>query len=187
MKKVIRLSENDLINIVKRIVNEQNDQSSPYGTIDKYKEQTKDTGKNYKFQPVAQEMLPKYLQWYQGSTYPEIQEYISKTYGIPRLFDPKSLETADRTNKSYYEFMEFLTAVNYSLVAARNEGLNGYMFGKFYDFTKLSGVKGVEGRKLSGDWIQILEGIPIIGELPKFKEFVSKVIASRRKSIGLAS
>jgi hypothetical protein len=185
MKKVIRLTESDLIKIVNKIIIEQNDQSGPYGAIDKYKERAIDTGKSYKFQPVAQEMLPKYLQWYQGSTYPEIQEYITKTYGIPRLFDPKSLETADRTNKAYNEFREFLTAVKYALVAARNEGLNGYMFNKNYDFTKLSGVKGVEGRKLDGNWISILEDIPIIGELPKFKEFASKVITSRRNAIGL--
>jgi hypothetical protein len=47
-------------------------------------------------------------------------------------------------------------------------------------------VSIVEVRKLDGDWISILEDMPIIGELPKFKEFASKVIASRRKSIGLA-
>jgi hypothetical protein len=187
MKKTIRLTESYLIRIINKIIIEQNDQSSAYVTTDKYNERAIDTGKTYKFQQVNQEMLPKYLQWYQGSTYPEIQEYISKTYGIPRLFDPKSLENADRTNPAYNEFREFLTAVKYALVAARNEGLNGHMFNKNYDFTKLSGVKGVEGRKLDPNWTSILEDLPIVGQLPKFKEFASKVIASRRNAIGLKS
>lgn len=183
MKKVIRLSENDLINIVKRIVNEQDDQSSPYAATDKYKEQTKDTGKNYKFQQVSKELMPKYLQWYQGSNYPEIQEYISKTYGIPRLFDPKSLETAGKGNTNV--FKQFLNAVKSSLTAAANEGYNGYMFGKNYDFAKLDGVK-VMGDKLDPNWMSTLENtLPIIGTLPEFKKFVSKIISLRRRAIGL--
>jgi hypothetical protein len=183
MKKVIRLSENDLINIVKRIVNEQNDPLSLSSTTDKYKEQTKDTGKNYKFQQVSKELMPKYLQWYQGSSYPEIQEYISKTYGIPRLFDPKSLETAGKGNT--YAFKEFLNAVKSSLTAAAKDNYNGYVFGKNYDFTKLAGVE-VMGDKLNQNWMSTLENtLPIIGTLPEFKKFVSKIISLRRRAIGL--
>jgi hypothetical protein len=183
MKKVIRLSENDLINIVKRIVNEQNDPLSPATSIDKYQERIKDAGKTFKFQQVSKELMPKYLQWYEGSSYPEIQEYISKTYGIPRLFDPKSLETAGKGNVE--AFKQFLNAVKSSLTAAANEGYNGYVFGKNYDFAKLDGVK-VMGDKLDPNWMSTLENtLPIIGTLPEFKKFVSKIISLRRRAIGL--
>lgn len=183
MKKVIRLSENDLINIVKRIVNEQNDPSSPTVTTDKYQERIKDTGKTFKFQQVTKELMPKYLQWFQGSSYPEIQEYISKTYGIPRLFDPKSLETPGKGNT--YAFKQFLNAVKSSLTAAAKDNYNGYVFGKNYDFTKLTDVE-VMGDKLDKNWISTLENsLPIIGTLPEFKKFVSKVISLRRRAIGL--
>ena len=182
MKKKIRLTESDLINIINKIILEQNDPSSPSSTTDKYK----DAGKTYKFQQVSQEMLPKYLQWYQGSTYPEIQEYISKTYQIPRLFDPKSLETpGPGVKNNSYKFKQFLNAVKSSLTAAAKDNYNGYLFGKNYDFTQLGGVE-IMGDKLDQDWMSTLEdGLPIIGTLSEFKKFVSKVITSRRKAIGL--
>jgi hypothetical protein len=183
MKKVIRLTESDLIKIVNKIILEQNDPSSPVTSTDKYQERIKDAGKTFKFQQVSKELMPKYLQWYQGSSYPEIQEYISKTYGIPRLFDPKSLETAGKGNVEV--FKQFLNAVKSSLTAAANEGYNGYLFGKSYDFAKLDGVK-VMGDKLDSNWMSILENtLPIIGTLPEFKKFVSKVISLRRGAIGL--
>jgi hypothetical protein len=183
MKKVIRLTESDLIKIVNKIILEQNDPSSPSTSTDKYQERIKDTGKTFKFQQVSKELMPKYLQWYQGSSYPEIQEYISKTYGIPRLFDPKSLETAGKGNT--YPFKQFLNAVKSSLTAAAKDNYNGYVFGKNYDFAKLGDVE-VMGDKLDSNWMSTLENtLPIIGTLPEFKKFVSKVISSRRKAIGL--
>jgi hypothetical protein len=182
MKKTIRLTESDLINIINKIILEQNDPSSPSATTDKYK----DTGKTFKFQQVTKELMPKYLQWYQGSSYPEIQEYISKTYGIPRLFDPKSLETpGPGVKNNSYKFKQFLNAVKSSLTAAAKDNYNGYLFGKNYDFTQLGGVE-IMGDKLDQDWMSTLEdGLPIIGTLSEFKKFVSKVITSRRKAIGL--
>ena len=178
MKKVIRLSENDLINIVKRIVNEQNDPSIPSADTNNYK----DTGKTYRFQQVSQEVLPKYLQWYQGSTYPEIQEYISKTYQIPRLFDPKSLETPGPgvKNNSYNLFTQFLLAVKYSLIAAAKDNYNGYLFGQKYDLNKIT------GNGLDPNWISVFDdSLPIIGKKSDFQKFVGKVITLRRKAIGL--
>ena len=183
MKKTIRLTESDLINIINKIILEQNDPSSPSTNTDKYQERIKDTGKTFKFQQVTKELMPKYLQWYQGSSYPEIQEYISKTYGIPRLFDPKSLENPGKGNA--YAFKQFLNAVKSSLTAAAKDNYNGYLFGKNYDFTQLGGVE-VMGDKLDQNWMSILEnGLPIIGTLSEFKKFVSKVINLRRKAIGL--
>jgi hypothetical protein len=180
MKKTIRLTESDLIKIINKIIIEQDDQSSQYATTDKYQERIKDTGKTFKFQQVSQEMLPKYLQWYQGSTYPEIQEYISKTYQIPRLFDPKSLEITDKTNKAYNVFTQFLLAVKYSLIAAAKDNYNGYLFSQKYDLNK------VTGNGLDPNWISVLSaGLPIIGEKSAFQKFVGKVITSRRKAIGL--
>ena len=178
MKKTIRLTESDLINIINKIILEQNDPSSPSSTTDKYK----DAGKTYKFQQVSQEMLPKYLQWYQGSTYPEIQEYISKTYQIPRLFNPKSLETPGPgvKNNSYNLFTQFLLAVKYSLIAAAKDNYNGYLFGQKYD------LNNITGDKLSPGWISVFEdSLPIIGKKSEFQKFLGKVITSRRKAIGL--
>jgi hypothetical protein len=182
MKKVIRLSENDLVNIVKRIINEQDGEAIPYST-DIYKTQPKATGK-YTFQEVTQEMLPKYLKWYEGSTYPEIQEYITKTYGIPRLFDPKSLETQGKTNSSYNLFREFLNAVQASLIVAAKLNYNGNLFTRDYDFRELNNNMG--NRFVTKDWISTFEeNLPMVGKLPEFKKFIGKVITARRKAIGL--
>jgi hypothetical protein len=182
MKKTIRLTESDLIKIVNRIIKEQNGQAIPYST-DIYKTQPKDTEK-YTFQEVKQEMLPKYLQWYQGSTFPEIQEYISKTYGIPRLFDPKSLETPGIRNSSYNLFREFLNAVQASLIVAAKLNYNGNLFVRDYDLKKLNNDMG--NRFVTKDWISVFEeNLPMVGKLPEFKEFISKVITSRRKAVGL--
>ena len=185
MKKTIRLTESDLIKIINKIIIEQNDQSSLYSVADKNKEKPIDTGSNYRFQQVNKETMPKYLQWYQGNSYPEIQEYISKTYGIPRLFDPKSLEIPRKGNTGL--FQEFLNAVKSSLTAAAKDNYNGYVFGKNYDFNKLADVD-VMGDKLDPDWISDFKNnLPIVGDLPQFKKFVSNVITSRRKAIGLKS
>jgi hypothetical protein len=65
------------------------------------------------------------------------------------------------------------------------DNYNGYVFGKNYDFTKLAGVE-VMGDKLNQNWMSTLENtLPIIGTLPEFKKFVSKIISLRRKAIGL--
>ena len=186
MKKVIRLSENDLINIVKRIVNEQKEINPEDFPI--LNQQPKDginqpvDGK-LPFTQTSKDRLDKYLKWYEGSTYPEIQEYISKTYGIPRLFDPKSLEIPRKGNTGL--FQEFLNAVKYSLTAAAKDKYSGYLFSQHYDFNKLADVD-VMGDKLDPDWIPLFEdNLPIVGELSQFKKFVGNVITSRRKAIGL--
>jgi len=42
------------------------------------------------------------------------------------------------------------------------------------------------GDKLDPNWMSTLENtLPIIGTLPEFKKFVSKIISLRRRAIGL--
>jgi hypothetical protein len=180
MKKVIRLSENDLINIVKRIVNEQDGSASTdteYPVVNK-DNQSVDGEKPFK--QTYQDRLNKYLKWYEGSDYPEIQEYISKTYGIPRLFNPTSLQTYDKQNKDYTGFKLFLETVDELLANAAKLNQNGYLFLKY---------NLIEGLKKRDNiyFIQNLQDLlPLdMGQLPKFKQFVSKVIDARRRAIGL--
>jgi hypothetical protein len=180
MKKVIRLSENDLINIVKRIVNEQDGSASTdteYPVVNK-DNQSVDGEKPFK--QTYQDRLNKYLKWYEGSDYPEIQEYISKTYGIPRLFNPTSLQTYDKQNKEYSRFQLFLETVDELLANAAKLNQNGNLFLKY---------NLIEGLKKRDNiyFIQNLQDLlPLdMGQLPKFKQFVSKVIDARRRAIGL--
>ena len=180
MKKVIRLSENDLINIVKRIVNEQDGSASTdteYPVVNK-DNQSVDGEKPFK--QTYQDRLNKYLKWYEGSDYPEIQEYISKTYGIPRLFNPTSLQTYDKNNKEYNKFKIFLETVDELLANAIKLNQNGYLFLKY---------NLIEGLKKRDNiyFIQNLQDLlPLdMGQLPKFQQFVSKVIDARRRAIGL--
>jgi hypothetical protein len=180
MKKVIRLSENDLINIVKRIVNEQDGSASTdteYPVVNK-DNQSVDGEKPFK--QTYQDRLNKYLKWYEGSDYPEIQEYISKTYGIPRLFNPTSLQTYDKQNKEYSRFQLFLETVDELLANAAKLNQNGYLFLKY---------NLIEGLKKRDNiyFIQNLQDmLPLdMGQLPKFQQFVSKVIDTRRRAIGL--
>jgi hypothetical protein len=180
MKKVIRLSENDLINIVKRIVNEQDGSASTdteYPVVNK-DNQSVDGEKPFK--QTYQDRLNKYLKWYEGSDYPEIQEYISKTYGMPRLFNPTSLQTYDKQNKEYSRFQLFLETVDELLANAAKLNQNGNLFLKY---------NLIEGLKKRDNiyFIQNLQDmLPLdMGQLPKFKQFVSKVIDTRRRAIGL--
>ena len=180
MKKVIRLSENDLINIVKRIVNEQDGSASTdteYPVVNK-DNQSVDGEKPFK--QTYQDRLNKYLKWYEGSDYPEIQEYISKTYGMPRLFNPTSLQTYDKQNKDYSRFQLFLETVDELLANAAKLNQNGNLFLKY---------NLIEGLKKRDNiyFIQNLQDmLPLdMGQLPKFKQFVSKVIDTRRRAIGL--
>ena len=180
MKKVIRLSENDLINIVKRIVNEQDGSASTdteYPVVNK-DNQSVDGEKPFK--QTYQDRLNKYLKWYEGSGYPEIQEYIIKTYGIPRLFNPTSLQTYDKQNKEYSRFQLFLETVDELLANAAKLNQNGNLFLKY---------NLIEGLKKRDNiyFIQNLQDmLPLdMGQLPKFKQFVSKVIDTRRRAIGL--
>jgi hypothetical protein len=180
MKKVIRLSENDLINIVKRIVNEQDGSASTdteYPVVNK-DNQSVDGEKPFK--QTYQDRLNKYLKWYEGSDYPEIQEYISKTYGMPRLFNPTSLQTYDKQNKEYSRFQLFLETVDELLANAAKLNQNGNLFLKY---------NLIEGLKKRDNiyFIQNLQDLlPLdMGQLPKFKQFVSKVIDARRRAIGL--
>jgi hypothetical protein len=183
MKKVIRLSENDLINIVKRIVNEQKEINPEDLPI--LNQQPKD-GTNQPvdgkkpFKQTYQDRLNKYLKWYEGSDYPEIQEYISKTYGIPRLFNPTSLQNYDKQNRDYTYFKLFLETVDELLANAAKLNQNGYLFLKY---NLIEGLKKRDNIYL----IQNLQDVlPLdMGQLPKFKQFVSKVIDARRRAIGL--
>jgi hypothetical protein len=183
MKKVIRLTESDLIKIVKRIVNEQKEINPEDFPI--LNQQPKD-GTNQPvddklpFKQTLKDRIDKYLKWYEGSDYPEIQEYISKTYGIPRLFNPTSLQTYDKKNKEYGTFSIFLETVDELLANAAKLNQNGYLFLKY---------NLIEGLKKRDNiyFIQNLQDmLPLdMGQLPKFKQFVSKVIDTRRRAIGL--
>jgi hypothetical protein len=180
MKKVIRLSENDLINIVKRIVNEQDGSASTdteYPVVNK-DNQSVDGEKPFK--QTYQDRLNKYLKWYEGSDYPEIQEYISKTYGIPRLFNPTSLQTYDKNNKEYNKFKIFLETVDELLANAVKLNQNGYLFLKY---NLMEGLK----KRDSIDFVRNLQDMMQgeMSQLPKFQQFVSKVIDARRRAIGL--
>jgi hypothetical protein len=179
MKKVIRLSENDLINIVKRIVNEQDGSVEPYLGGPTNKDNQSVDGKT-PFKQTSQDRLNKYLKWYEGSDYPEIQEYISKTYGIPRLFNPTSLQTYDKNNKEYNKFKIFLETVDELLANAVKLNQNGYLFLKY---NLMEGLK----KRDSIDFVRNLQDMMQgeMSQLPKFQQFVSKVIDTRRRAIGL--
>jgi hypothetical protein len=179
MKKVIRLSENDLINIVKRIVNEQDGSVVPYLGEPTNATNQQSTAK-YQAKQTYQDRLNKYLKWYEGSDYPEIQEYISKTYGIPRLFNPTSLQTYDKNNKEYNQFKIFLGAVDELLANAVKLNQNGYLFLKY---NLMEGLK----KRDSIDFVRNLQDYMQgeMSQLPKFQQFVSKVIDARRRAIGL--
>lgn len=184
MKKVIRLNENDLINIVKRIINEQNGDTSPYIGGPLYRTQQPSVGK-FSFKQVTQDKLVDFLKWYQGNTYPEIQEYITKTYGIPQLFNPKSLQTPGKQNWEYNLFKQFLNAVQASLYMAAKLNYNGKLFNLDYDLKNLN--KDMGDRFVTKDWISVFEeNLPMVGKLPEFKKFVSKVIDARRRAIGVS-
>ena len=180
MKKVIRLSENDLINIVKRIVNEQDGSASTdteYPVVNK-DNQSVDGEKPFK--QTYQDRLNKYLKWYEGSDYPEIQEYISKTYGIPRLFNPTSLQTYDKQNKEYSRFQLFLETVDELLANAAKLNQNGNLFLKY---NLIEGLKKRDNIYFIQNLQDNMQGE--MSQLPKFQQFVSKVIDTRRRAIGL--
>jgi hypothetical protein len=182
MKKIIRLTESDLIKIINQVINEQNGDISPFAT-DLYKTEPLSTGK-YTFKEVTEDKLSDYLSWYQGSSYPEIQEYISKTYGIPKLFDPIKLKTPGQQNSEFNLFKQFLDAVQASLYVAAKLNYNGKSFIQDYNLENLN--KEMGNRFITKNWISAFEeNLPFIGKLPEFKKFISKVIDSRRESVGV--
>ena len=180
MYKTIRLTECDLINIIKKIVNEQKEINPEDFPI--LNQQPKD-GTNQPvddklpFKQTSKDRIDKYLKWYEGSNYPEIQEYISKTYGIPRLFNPTSLQTYDKNNKEYNQFKVFLGTVDELLANAVKLNQNGKLFLKY---NLMEGLK----KRDSIDFVKTLQdNIPL--NMTQFQQFVSKVIDIRRRAIGL--
>jgi hypothetical protein len=99
---------------------------------------------------------------------------------MPRLFNPTSLQTYDKQNKEYSRFQLFLETVDELLANAAKLNQNGNLFLKY---------NLIEGLKKRDNiyFIQNLQDmLPLdMGQLPKFKQFVSKVIDTRRRAIGL--
>ena len=116
MKKIIHLSENELINVIKRVIKEQSSEEI-VDPQDMYNNPKHTVGK-FSFKDVTKEKMPEYMKWYLGGSYPEIQEYISRTYGIPKPYPPKDLENPSKQNSHFNLFKQFLNAVNASLYVA---------------------------------------------------------------------
>jgi hypothetical protein len=189
MKKVVRLNERELINIVKRVIREQDYVG---GETPDYQDMYKDPKhsiEKFAFKDVPQEKLTEYLQWYPSGSYPETQEYLFQTYGLQKPYPLKDLENPGKQNSRYNLYRTFLGAVTGLLWVAAKNNLNGKGFLTF-DLQKLNSQMG--SRWVTADWRKALfqqttESGPFVGNEKQFMEFVAKVIDNRRKAVGLTN
>jgi hypothetical protein len=185
MKKVIRLSENDLINIVKRIVNEQ--------VSDEYLDRNYNTSQNYltqkptgegnknKFKVITPKKLPEYMKWYPSGNYAQIQDFMQKQYGnSPGLSKEQLLKVK---SPNYVLFQQFLNTVNAGLWIAAKLNMNGKQFIRDYNLSNLN--RENSGFYITKDFLKLFEeNLPKIGREPILKQFIAKVIDDRLRQVG---
>jgi hypothetical protein len=182
MKKVIRLSENDLINIVKRIVNEQ--EEVPYVLNSKQYETKRRPISPHAFTEVTQDKLGEFLKWHPGGSWVDVQKFLMNTYGLPRLYSDEQLKTVNPKNSNLNLFKEFVRVIEACLYVAAELNLSGKAFTKTFDIKTLNTHLG--GRFGTLDWVNAFQELPKnFADLKVFQEFVGKVIDARRKAIGL--
>jgi hypothetical protein len=184
MKKVIRLSENNLINIVKRLVNEQNNGEFLDKTYSQRNYLTqKPTGEDNKnkFKVITPNKLSEYMKWYPSGNYVQIQDFIQKQYGNSPNLPKEQLIKEKSPNRTL--FQQFLNTVNAGLWIAAKLNMNGKQFIRDYNLSNLN--RENSGFYITKDFLRLFEeNLPKIGREPILKQFIAKIIDDRLRQVG---
>lgn len=182
MKKIVRLTESDLIKIVNRVITEQSvDLGGGYNTNNNYLRQSPTgEGSKYLFKNINGEKLNKFLQWHPSGNYNEINDYIKRTYGMAPFLSKEQLLNPKSPN--FHLFKQFLNVVSATLHVAAKLNMNGKLFISNYNLPNLN--RESTPFYITKDFLSLFEvNLTGLGGGQKFKQFLGKVIDKRLSEI----
>lgn len=184
MKKTIRLTESELVNLINNIITEQSvDITTGYNLNKNYLTQAPTgEGAKYLFKNINGENLKKFLSWYPSGNYVEINDYIKKTYGMAPMLSKEQLLNPKSPN--FHLFRQFLNVVTAALYMAAKLNKTGKSFIRDYNLPNLNR----EGLPyfITHDFLPFFEeNLSGLGGGEKFKKFLETVIDKQLKSLNL--